>query len=82
MDGPTADASAHDVTRDGYNDPERRDAPEASSGSAAAPSSSSAAAPKRLQAMTDRLWRQDEVDWNANRRILINYLNSGKADQE
>ena len=35
-----------------------------------------------LQVTTDRLWRQDGVDWNANRRILINYLNSGKADQE
>ena len=39
------DASAQNVTRDGCNDPERRDAPAAFSGSAAASSSSGAAAP-------------------------------------
>ena len=38
--------------------------------------------PLRRQAMTDRLRRQDEVDWNVNRRALTVYLNTGKADQE
>ena len=31
---------------------------------------------------TDRLWLQDEVDWNAKRHVLTKCPNIGKVDQE